>query len=109
MTDTENAARLRRCSKDPLGTVSRERKWFLAKYLLAGDQRGNCHFLMQQVRRHDRDCVNIRTLKERFVVVDQIELVGGREGRRHFRIDIASGDDLETRAVRKTAHNLLAP
>src|SRR5262249_55312299 len=67
------------------------------------------HLFMQQVGSDDGDGVDIRAPEKCFIVVSQVELVARCKWRRHFDIDIATGDDLEAPAIGKTGHNLFAP
>ena len=80
-----------------------------AEDLLAGTKRGNCHFLVKQVRGHDRDGIYIGAREQGVIVIGQIELVCGSKGRRHRRVDVAAGNNLEARAVGKADDNLLTP
>ena len=86
------AARIR----SALAVVSAER--LFAEHLLAGGKAGDRHLLVQQMRRHHRDRVDVGPLEQIFVVDDEIEAVRGGEGRDHVVVDVAAGHHLEARA-----------
>jgi len=109
VTDTKNAAGLFACRQDPLRTGRCKRERFLTKNLLAGLKRSDGHFFVQKVRGHDRNRVEVGAPDQAPVVVYEFQLVGSGKRRRHFHVDVASGNDPEARALCKAGHDLLAP
>ena len=101
MPDAEHAAGLGAGRQNSLRAGGVERQRLFAEHLLAGFEAGDRHFLMQQMRRHHRDGVDVGSLKQILVVDDEIESVRRREGRDRVVIDIAAGHHLEARACRR--------
>ena len=60
MTDAEYTAGLFAGCQNPLGAGCGERQRLLAEHLFAGGEGRDRHLLVQRVRRHDRDRVQLR-------------------------------------------------
>jgi hypothetical protein len=109
MADAEHAAGLRASHENTFRACRREPQWLFTEHLLAGGKRGDSHFLVQQMRRHHRDRVDVGSLEQIPVADDEIEAVRGGKGRNRVVIDVAAGHHLEARACRQAGHDLLAP
>jgi hypothetical protein len=109
MADAEDAAGFGAGSQNPLGACGRESEWLFTEHVFACAKCLDSHFFVEQVRGHNGDSVNIGTVEKFPIVLSQVKLVRSCEWCRHLGIDIASGHHLETRAIGKAGHDLLAP
>jgi hypothetical protein len=67
--------------------------------LLTSLERSDGHFFVPKVRGHDRNRIEIGAPDQAPVIVYDVHLVRGGKRRRHFHIDVASGNGLEARAL----------
>ena len=109
VADAEHAAGLGAGRQNPLGAGGIERERLFAEHLLAGFEAGDRHLLMQQMRRHYCDGVDVGPLEQVLVVDNQIETVRGRERRDRVVIDVAAGNNFEARTFGEAGDDLLAP
>ena len=109
MADAEHARGLGAGRQNPLRACRGQRQRLLAKHLLAGGKSRDRHLLVQRMWGYNRDGVDIGPFEQFPIFFRQVELVGGCEGRCHRAIDIATGNDLETRAFGEARDNLFAP
>jgi hypothetical protein len=109
VSDAEHPAGLGAGRQDSLGASRSQCQRLLAKHLLASGEAGDRHFLMQQMRRHHRDGIDIRSRQQYLIVVGEIKFVRCREGGRHLSVDVAAGHHFKARAFRQTRDDLLAP
>ena len=109
MTDAEHAFGFGAGRQNSLGAGYCERQGLFAEYLFAGFEARDDHLLVQRMRRHHRDGIDVRPREQRLVVAGEVEFMGRRERCRHFRVDVAAGHHLEARAVGQAHDDLLAP
>ena len=109
MPDAEHAAGLGAGGQDSFGAGGVEGERLFAEHLLAGGKAGDRHFLMQQMRRHHRNRIDIGALEQVPVVGDEVEAVRRRKGRDRVVIDVATGHHLEAWTLGQTRDDLLAP
>ena len=100
VADAKHAAGLSAGVQNSLGADSVERERLFAKHLLAGFESGDRHFLVQHMRRHHRDRVDVGPLEQVSIVNDEIETLRGGKRRDGIVIDVATRHYLEARTFR---------
>ena len=109
MADAEHAAGFGAGGQDPFGAGGVEGQGLFAEHLFAGGKAGDRHFLVQQMRRHYCDRIDIGALEQVPVVGDDVEAMRCSKGRDRVVIDVASGHYLEAWTLGQTRDDLLAP